>query len=277
MPIFWRGQLIGDHYARHVVGSSRVVVEGIEMSPVLNSTDSLRIVDNGAVASTIQQRPTPATFSAVDNVAPGEQPRFVALQPGNHWHEDFYGVPGLSFLQSPAGQAAGQKYTSNRFGGSVTGPLLSHSTHFMAQYLGQRESVERRLEGYVPSASFSTEVQKAEPHLDSILGAYPKEHSASHSSTTVYDSTGSQTASSDIGMLRLDHTFSARHGLAPDTVFGRFNQYVLRRDPCSPIRRTGLPARYLHRAYPPLRGHRRLVSPVHAQPHSEPPRSMAPQ
>ncbi len=149
----------------------------------------------------------------------------TSFQGGDRWHGDFYGIPRLYFLQDPAGQAAGQKYTSNRYGGSVSGPIRKGTTHFVVQYLGIRQSVERQLEGYVPTGDYRAAVQAAEPRLDSILAAYPSAPRSSASGlTTIFDSTGSQTQSGDLAFLRVDQTArpGARKGL-PDSGFVRFD------------------------------------------------------
>jgi hypothetical protein len=231
----WQGQLLGDSYGRNVVGAYRAQTDGIETTPYLSSTQVLN--DRGDVRTTqfVQQRQLSATFTAADDASPGGLPRMTSIQGGDRWHEDFYGIPRLYFLQDPAGQAAGQKYTSNRYGGSVRGPIRKETTHFVVQYLGIRQSVDRQLEGYVPTGDYRAAVQAAEPRLDSILAAYPSVPRSSASGlSTVFDSTGSQTQSGDLAFVRVDQTArpGSRKGL-PDSGFVRFD--MARTDTQSPL------------------------------------------
>lgn len=227
----WRGQLIGDTYARHVVGSSRQTVDQVRVDPLLTSSS---IATAGQVPEETGRGPfdelhlPSARFTADSDAAPGAQTMLLSKQGADRWHETFYGIPRLYLFQNGAGQS-GQSYTTQRYGGSVSGPIRKGNTWFVADYLGVRQSVERLLDGYVPSPAFRASVMKSQPALAPILDAYPTSVTQSGSGSSdsmLFNSVGQQSLAEDVAFLRLDRT--AKHGKQAHTSeFLRFDLAII--------------------------------------------------
>jgi hypothetical protein len=89
------------------------------------------------------------------------------------------------------------------------GPIERDKTFFFTAYEGYRQDLGETLIGYVPTASFSTQVLGQSPALTPVINAYPQgQIPTSNPDVAEFVGQGRQQGTEDSEMLRLDHRFS---------------------------------------------------------------------
>jgi Carboxypeptidase regulatory-like domain/TonB dependent receptor len=96
----------------------------------------------------------------------------------------------------------------NQFGGSFGGPIAHNKTFFFVAYEGYRQNLGQTLPGFVPSNAFRAQVIAQSPALTSVVNAYPEGQTLISPVIAEFVGEGSQIATENSGMFRVDHNFS---------------------------------------------------------------------
>jgi hypothetical protein len=221
----WRRREFGEFYATRVVGSARLTVDGVAVSPLLGASEVPVGPDDVRFNAYLQQRPAPADFSARHDDAPGGLGQWLSPRGTDHWHGQFYGIPRLYFLQPSTSDAAGAiRYRSNRYGGSAGGRIGKHPEYVFADFLGTHQESVRQLQGYVPDSGLRSRIAAVEPELTPILDGFPQGGTASSPGILAFSRAGTQNGDQKLALVRFDRTADSNPArVSRSAWFARFN------------------------------------------------------
>ena len=217
--------LIGDRYSVKAGVPSAIVVDSVDVTPLI-SRSQLGLARYFLVpGSTNENRLTAAYFSADSNMTPGGQGMISSRKGGNRWRGDLFGIPKLNMLAANAnGSNKALQYNSNQYGGTLGGPIRKTGMYAFFDYAGLRQTIGRWLTGYVPSASERMAITSL--NIAPLLAAYPKgtQVLSDSTATMIYQGIGNQVDNEDALSVRLDKGFVGTHDTVQhDAMFLRAN------------------------------------------------------
>jgi hypothetical protein len=162
-------------------------------------------------------------YTADTGGSAGGQVSLISKTGTNEFHGSVFDYLRNSYFDALGPIKSSKKrpvFQLNQFGGSLGGPIIKDRTFFFVNYEGFRQQLGGVPQtGFVPSASFRTQLAAAQPALAFIVNAYPQGQ-AHTSDPTVDTFTGVVPSpnSENAGTVRIDHRFTAS-----DSGYARYN------------------------------------------------------
>jgi hypothetical protein len=194
----------------HSLDDSNFTLDGIDISGVQEQTQKAETRLSISMDSISEFRVGTSVYTAEAGAAGGAQINVVSKAGSNVYHGALFEYLRNSALDSPGPFDGGvvPPFRLNQFGAEAGGPVIKDKAFFFVSYEGLRQSLDQTLIGFVPNASFRSQVLAASPVLAPIINAFPKGQLPIDPQTDQLSILGHNTVREDAGLVRFDYRFS---------------------------------------------------------------------
>jgi hypothetical protein len=201
-------------YAGRGRDDNNYTYDGVDATYVINQSQ-LYYVRAAIPLDTIEEiRVDPILATAQTGQTGGGQVGAASASGSNQYHGDaFYFLRNNAFDATDPIDALNPSHQPpfhlSQYGGSVGGPIIRDKFFFFVAYEGYQQNLGQTLIGYVPSASYRSQVAAMSPSLAPVLSAYPLgQNPTKDPNVAQFVGQGSQIGQENSGMFRLDYRFS---------------------------------------------------------------------
>jgi hypothetical protein len=203
-------------FAGHGLDDNNYRFDGVDATGIQNQAQKGSFRLQFSTESIAEFRADAAVYAAENGGTQGGQINVVSRSGSNQFHGSLF-----EYLRNDAFDARGPfdktlpPFSLNQFGGSFGGPIRKNKDFIFVTYEGLRQRVAQTLTGFVPSASFRSQVALVSPALTSVVNAFPTGTRATSDPTVDrYIGSGRQVTNENFGMFRYDHKFSDANTLS---------------------------------------------------------------
>src|ERR1700733_9199376 len=198
-------------------------LDGVDASGVFHASLKSALRLQFSTEAVAEFKVDSAAYTADTGGSAGGQVSLISKTGTNAFHGSVFDYLRNSYFDALGPIKSSKKrpvFQLNQFGGSLGGPIIKDRTFFFVNYEGFRQQLGGVPQtGFVPSASFRTQLAAAQPALAFIVNAYPQGQ-AHTSDPTVDTFTGVVPSpnSENAGTVRVDHRFTSQ-----DSGYARYN------------------------------------------------------
>ncbi len=207
-------------FAGHGLDDNKILFDGVDATGILRQSQKSDLRIQISSDSIAEFRVNSAMYSAEFGGSSGGQGDVVSRSGSNQFHASVYEFLRNDVLNARALFSTSQlPFRLNQYGASLGGPIWKNRTFFFLNYEALRQKISQPLVGFVPSASFITQLQASAPAVIPLLAGYPAGQThTSNPSIDNWSGSGSNSQNEDFGLVRIDHEFTSK-----TSAFFRFN------------------------------------------------------